>query len=212
MQQMHWITSLTARSICGFARLLTGAQAVWQGCQPSAAQRIYFANHASHGDFVLIWASPPQVLRPSTRAVAGADCWEKTALRRCLINDVLHAVLIARVRTDGGPDPIRQMLEPLHKGESLILFREGARTISDQLLLLFRSGIYHLAAERRDVQCVPVWIENLSRVMPKREFTPIPLLCTLTLGTPLILQPCETNAQFVERARDALLALCPPRG
>jgi 1-acyl-sn-glycerol-3-phosphate acyltransferase len=209
---MRWFTKLVARSICGFARLLTGAQAVWRGCEPSREQRIYFANHTSHGDFVLIWASLPQVLRPLTRPVAGADYWEKTALRRWLIDDVLHAVLIARVRTESGPDPIRQMLEPLQKGESLILFPEGTRNTTDEILLPFRSGIYHLVAERPDVQCVPVWIENLNRVMPKGEFMPIPLLCTLTFGTPLTLQPGETKAQFVERARVALLSLCPPRG
>lgn len=209
---MRWFTNLIARSICGFARLLTGAQAVWQGCEPSEQQRIYFANHTSHGDFVLIWAALPQILRPRTRAVAGADYWEKTALRRWLINDVLHAVLIARVRTDNGPDPIRQMLEPLQRGESLILFPEGTRNTTDELLLPFRSGIYHLASERPDVQCVPVWIENLNRVMPKGEFMPIPLLCTLTFGAPLTLQPGETKGQFVERARNALLSLCPPRG
>ena len=54
---------LIARIIIGFIRLLTGAQAYWRGCTPNAAQRIYFANHASHGDFVLLWASLPPWLR-----------------------------------------------------------------------------------------------------------------------------------------------------
>ena len=40
--------------LLGFVRLLTGAQARWHGCPPKAEQRIYFANHQSHADLVLI--------------------------------------------------------------------------------------------------------------------------------------------------------------
>ena len=50
-------------------RLLTGAQARWYGCPPQAEQRIYFANHQSHADLVMIWAALPQELRAITRPV-----------------------------------------------------------------------------------------------------------------------------------------------
>ncbi len=82
--------------ITTFARLLTGAQPRWIGCQPASAQRIYFANHASHADFVLIWSSLPPRLRARTRAVAGSDYWNQSALRRFIIRDVFNAVLIDR--------------------------------------------------------------------------------------------------------------------
>ena len=42
------------------ARLITGAQGHWYGCPPKAEQRIYFANHQSHFDWVLIWAALPR--------------------------------------------------------------------------------------------------------------------------------------------------------
>jgi 1-acyl-sn-glycerol-3-phosphate acyltransferase len=45
------------------ARLVTGAQGHWKGCPPEATQRIYFANHQSHLDWVLIWAALPHELR-----------------------------------------------------------------------------------------------------------------------------------------------------
>ena len=57
---------------------------------------------------------------------------------------------------------------------------------------------------------MPVWIENLNRVMPKGEFLPIPLLCTLTFGAPLRIAAGEDKDAFLERTRDALLALAPP--
>ena len=34
------------------ARLITGAQGHWYGSPPKAEQRIYFANHQSHFDWV----------------------------------------------------------------------------------------------------------------------------------------------------------------
>jgi len=206
------LASLVARSICGFARLLTGARALWKGCAPAAVQRIYFGNHASHGDFVLIWASLPLDLRTRTRPVAGGDYWETSRLRRWLIHDVFGGVVIDRVRKEGGQNPVAQMVEALDGGDSLILFPEGTRNVGDEPLLPFKAGIFHVAEAKPEVELVPVWIENLNRVMPKGEFVPVPLLCTLTFGEPLKLVPGEDRAAFLERARTALLDLCPPRG
>ena len=53
--------------------------------------------------------------------------------------------------------------------------------------------------------------ENLNRVLPKGEFVPIPLLCTVTFGAPLSLQAGEDKTRFLDRARAALLALAPER-
>jgi 1-acyl-sn-glycerol-3-phosphate acyltransferase len=203
-------TRIVASALCGFARLLTGARAIWKGGPPVAAQRIYYGNHSSHGDFVLIWASLPPDLRIRTRPVAGADYWNTTKLRRWLIHEVLRGVTIDRSRAEGGPDPVAQMLEALEHDDSLILFPEGTRNTTDEILLPFRSGIFRVASARPDVECVPVWIANLNRVMPKGEFLPIPLLCTLTFGAPVRIAQGEEKDAFLERTRNALLALAPP--
>jgi hypothetical protein len=63
------LANLTAYVITSAARLITGARALWLGCSALPVQRLYFANHSSHGDFVLLWASLPQVLRQRTRPV-----------------------------------------------------------------------------------------------------------------------------------------------
>ena len=57
-----------------------------------------------------------------------------------------------------------------------------------------------------------MWIENLSRVMPKGQFVPVPLLCTITIGSPLKIQSSEDKPTFIARAREALLTLAPPEG
>jgi len=46
-------------------------------------------------------------------------------------------------------------------------------------------------------------------VMPKGEVVPVPILCTVTFGAPLQRSDGEDKRDFLERARDAVLALRP---
>lgn len=198
---------LVATLITSAARTLTGARSLWLGCAPEAVQRIYFANHSSHGDFVLLWASLPPALRKMTRPVAGADYWQTSTLRRYIINRVFNGVLIDRERKESTDNPLQPMLDALGNGDSLIIFPEGTRNLEEGGLLPFKSGIYHLARQHPDVELVPVWIANLNRVMPKGRVLPLPLLCTTRFGAALTLEPDESKDQFLERSRAALLEL-----
>ncbi|MGE8052074.1 lysophospholipid acyltransferase family protein [Pseudomonas monteilii] len=203
------LANLTAYVITSAARLITGARALWLGCTPLPVQRLYFANHSSHGDFVLLWASLPQPLRKRTRPVAGADYWAKPGIRDFLIRKVFNGVLIDRQRSEGQGSPLQPILEAVAQGDSLIFFPEGTRNLGDELLMPFRRGLYHLAAANPDVELVPVWIANLNRVMPKGRALPLPLLCTLSFGEPLHLHADESKQAFLERASQALLTLAP---
>jgi 1-acyl-sn-glycerol-3-phosphate acyltransferase len=207
----HVLEALAAGAVTSFARIVTGVRGNWRDCAPDPRPRVYFANHNSHGDFVLIWTVLPPALRRLTRPVAGADYWNVSPLRRFFGTRVFRAVLIDRNPTTREDDPIALMAASLDAGMSLILFPEGTRNTTDERLLPFKSGLYHLANSRPQVELIPVWIENLNRVMPKGEFVPIPLLCTVTFGAPLRLQEGEDKAAFLERARSALLAAAPER-
>ncbi|AIC22932.1 MULTISPECIES: lysophospholipid acyltransferase family protein [Pseudomonas] len=200
---------LVATLITSAARTITGARSLWLGCGPQAVQRIYFANHSSHGDFVLLWASLPPALRKVTRPVAGADYWQTRPLRRYIINRVFNGVLIDRERKEPVDNPLQPMLDALANGDSLIIFPEGTRNLEEEGLLPFKSGIYHLAKSYPQAQVIPVWIANLNRVMPKGRFLPLPLLCTTSFGAPLSLEDGESKEQFLERSRAALLAMAP---
>jgi 1-acyl-sn-glycerol-3-phosphate acyltransferase len=199
----------TGQAISIFARFMTAPRAIWQGIEPVQHQRVYFANHSSNGDFVLLWTALPAPLRRKTRPVAALDYWLTSPLRAFIGREVFNAVLIDRRPEARTEDPVTQMATALDHGASLILFPEGQRNSSDAPLLGFKSGLFHLARARPSVDLVPVWIANLNRVMPKGEVIPVPLICTLTFGAPLHLIPDEPKEAFLARTSQALLALRP---
>lgn len=200
---------LVSFATIGLARLVTGVRGNWHGCLPTRETRIYFANHNSHGDFILVWTVFPAALRATARPVAARDYWNAGLLRRFFAHNVFDAVLIDRESITRSVDPIGQMSAALDSGSSLILFPEGTRNTGTQPLQPFKSGLYWLAKRQPEVDLVPVWIENLNRVMPKGEFLPVPFLCTVTFGAPLRLAAGEERQAFLDRSRNALLALRP---
>lgn len=207
------LEKLIAYAVIAGARAVTGLRSLWLGTTPTMVQRIYFANHSSHGDFVLLWASLPPALRARTRPVAGMDYWGKGGIRGFIINRVFNGVLIDRQRSAEGGNPLETVERALAAGDSLIIFPEGTRNLDEEVRLLpFKSGIYHLSMAHPQVELVPVWLENLNRVMPKGRALPLPLLCTLSFGAPLSAQEGEGKEAFLERAREALLTLAPPEG
>ena len=189
------------------ARLITGAQGHWKGCPPKAEQRIYFANHQSHLDWVLIWAALPHELRACTRPIAARDYWTSSPFKQWLTTEVFHAVYVSRTRVEE-QDPLEPLVDALNKGDSLVIFPEGTRSNKDEPQA-FKSGLYHLAAQFPGVQLIPTWIDNVQRVMPKGEVVPVPILCTVTFGAPLQLAADEDKRMFLDRARAAVLAARP---
>jgi 1-acyl-sn-glycerol-3-phosphate acyltransferase len=187
------------------ARLITGAQGHWYGCPPKAEQRIYFANHQSHFDWVLIWAALPRDLRAQTRPIAARDYWTASPFKHWLTREVFNAVYVSRVRTDD-EDPLEPLAEALRNGDSLVIFPEGTRGNKGEPQV-FKAGLFHLAEQFPDVQLIPAWIDNVQRVMPKGEVVPVPILCSVTFGAPIQLQAGEEKRSFLARARDAVIAL-----
>ncbi len=199
-------TAFLADALAFLARLWSGASVRLQSADAlGETQRVYVANHSSHLDFIVLWAALPPKLRRVTRPVAAADYWQKTALRRFLALEIYRAILIERENISHSNNPIAQILAEMGS-DSLILFPEGTRGDGKEIGS-FKSGIYHLLSKKPEVPCVPVYLENLNRVLPKGEVLPIPLLCSLTLGAPLQLGEDEPKRAFLERLRGEVLAL-----
>jgi 1-acyl-sn-glycerol-3-phosphate acyltransferase len=204
------LAHIMAGAIVIFARTITAVRGVWKGVAPAPTRRVYFANHTSNGDFILLWAAIPPQYRRHTRPVAAADYWLKNKWRAFIGRDVVRGVLIDRNPETRTADPVSQMAEATDAGASLIIFPEGLRNMTGEALLPFKTGLYHLATQRPELELVPVWIENLNRVMPKGEIIPVPILCTVTFGAPLPYDADKTR--FLQAAYDAVLALKPDTG
>ncbi len=186
-------------------RLVCGVRALPAAALPPAPA-IYFANHSSHLDFLSIWAALPPALRARTRPVAGRDYWEKTARRRRIARDFFNAVLIERQHVTVATNPLAPMVAALEAGDSLIVFPEGTRS-ADGAIHEFKSGLYHLARARPGIALVPVYLQNLSRILPKGAILPVPLLGSLSVGQPLTLGADEAKPDFLQRARAAVQQL-----
>ncbi|MDO8450173.1 MAG: lysophospholipid acyltransferase family protein [Rhodoferax sp.] len=199
------LAKLMGYFLLGLVRVLTGSQARWYGCPPKAEQRIYFANHQSHADLVMIWAALPKELRARTRAIAAKDYWTKTPFKQWLTTAVFNVIYVSRDRS-AEEDPLEPLFEALDNGDSIILFPEGTRGNAEEPQP-FKAGLYNLAVRFPNVELVPAWINNVQRVMPKGEVLPVPVLCSVTFGAPIHLMAGEERRAFLDRARTAVIAL-----
>jgi 1-acyl-sn-glycerol-3-phosphate acyltransferase len=195
------------RILIFITRLLTGATVRDNhGNHSSSVQKVYFANHSSHLDFMLIWSTFPSHLRKKIRPVAAKDYWSKGRVKKYLITEVFNAVLIARKSITAKNNPISDLSDALNEDSSLIIFPEGGRR-DDGTIGNFKSGIYHLAKKHKQVEFVPVYIENLNRILPKGTILPVPVLCSVTFGKGMNLEPNETKNSFLARAKNSMESL-----
>jgi 1-acyl-sn-glycerol-3-phosphate acyltransferase len=198
-----------ADSAAAFAlRLVFGANVTSTGSRTEVRQRIYYANHTSHLDFIVLWAALPSSQRRTTRPVAAKDYWSNGWIRGAVAERLFRAVLVDRPESYslGGQAMLEPLLNAVDEGSSLILFPEGTRGTGERIGT-FKSGIYHLCRLRPGLQLLPVYLENLNRILPKGEFLPVPLLSRVVFGSPVELREAEPKDEFLERARAALADL-----
>lgn len=196
---------LTSAVLALTAKLLSGATVRWRGSEPDPCQRIYFANHTSHLDALVLWSGLPRQLRAVTRPVAAADYWNAGPVRR-YVASCFNALLIDRHDISVRNSPLDIMLREIGETHSLIVFPEGSRSPTGELQA-FKSGLYYMAKKRPDLEFMPVYLDNLNRILPRGEVLPVPLLSCITIGAPLWLHQGESKDGFLERARQAILQL-----
>ena len=196
---------MTADLMVFLAKLVSGANPRWIGSAPDMRQRIYFANHTSNLDALVLWAVLPPEVRALTRPVAARDYWNK-GIRRYIADEIFHAILIERKKPTAHDNPITQILEAMGNKRSIIIFPEGGRFSGDEPMP-FKSGLHHLAQKRPDVELIPVLMDNLNRILPKGEVLPVPVIGHVTFGAPIKLLPDETKPAFLERARAEVMRL-----
>ena len=118
--------NLAAQGLSLLAKLLSGATVRWIDCQPDTCQRVYFANHTSHLDALVLWSSLPKDVRALTRPVAAKDYWERGIIRRHIAR-TFNALLIDRRKIKVHQSPVGLMINEIGDKYSLIVFPEGRR-------------------------------------------------------------------------------------
>lgn len=194
------------KAFLGLVRVLVGAYpmgAVPNSCRPT----IYFANHTSHLDTLTLLAALGPRGGARARPIAARDYWCATKARRWVAAELLNAVFVDRLRAEEA-DPLQVLRDALNEGSSIILFPEGTRT-EHELPTEFKSGLFHLAQEFPQVRLVPVYLENLHRILPKGSVLPVPLINKVHFGEPLKRIEDEPKAAFLARARQAVCDLSP---
>lgn len=192
--------------LCQVIKFVSGINVRWLCDCCSQRQRIYFANHSSHLDAFVLWAALPLKVRLQTRVVAAKDYWEKTNLRRFISHKIYNPLLIERhshFSCDDPQHPINQMMYALNSHYSLIIFPEGTRS-EDGRIQPFKSGLYHICEKNPSIELIPVYLENLNRILPKGEILFIPLIGSITFGKSLYFKTSEDKETFLERARRSI--------
>jgi 1-acyl-sn-glycerol-3-phosphate acyltransferase len=199
-------TNFTRNFLAVVARILSGASVRWIDSQPDTCQRVYFANHTSHLDPIVIWSSLPQAVRTITRPVGAKDYWSKGPVRRYFANQLFHAILIDREEIKVHQSPVDLMIREIGHTYSLIIFPEGGRSAGLEIGE-FKSGLYYLCKKRPDLELIPVHVDNMNRILPRGEVLPVPLLSCISFGPPMWLEAGEAKTSFLTRAREAVLRL-----
>jgi len=196
---------ITETLLTWIARFISGVSVRWVDSQPDTCQRVYFANHTSHLDVVLVWSALPTEVRRLTRPIAAKDYWDRGFVRRHL-HQVFNALLIDRKEIKVHQSPVDLMLREIGDTHSLIIFPEGGRNAAEGIGE-FKSGLYYLSKKCPQLELIPVHINNMNRILPRGEFLPVPLLSSLTFGPPMWLEAGEPKTEFLARAREAVVSL-----
>ena len=110
------------------ARLLSGASARWIDSQPDTCQRVYFANHTSHLDAIVLWSALPQAVRALDPAGGGQGLLDRGRIRRYMATEMFNAILIDRTEIKVHQSPVDMMIREIGQRYSLIVFPEGGRS------------------------------------------------------------------------------------
>jgi 1-acyl-sn-glycerol-3-phosphate acyltransferase len=213
-----WFTAASARRkmennipitlLAMVARVLSGASVRWIECQPDTCQRVYFANHTSHLDSIVLWSALPPKVRAMTRPVGAKDYWEAGPIRKYMAHKWFNALLIDRNEIKVHQSPVDMMIREIGHHYSLIVFPEGTRGGGPDVgIRCFKSGLYYLCKKRPDLELIPVHIDNMNRILPRGEILPVPMLSCISFGAPMWLEAGEAKADFLARAREAVQRL-----
>ena len=192
--------------LVGIVKLLVGAYARWIGTHASAGaahllrQSHQPHRHAGHLVGVAARTAPAHPAGGGARLLGHGN----PALHRdARAGRRAHRSRKRRIPT---VDPLEPLRAALRDGDSLIIFPEGTRGTS-AAPARFRSGLYRLASEFPRVELIPVYLDNLHRSLPKGARCRCPWFARCASARRWPGDRREIATYFLERARNAVIAL-----
>lgn len=179
--RMNWPSLL----FMAFVRAYTSLRVEGLDYVPTHGPFILAANHSSHADTAVIYASLPAPHRKMVLAAAAQDYFFDNGFRQYVSRVLFNTIPVAR-NPKKGRDPLRHVLRALREDYGVLLFPEGTRSLNGEIGP-FRSGIGKIIAEFPGLPVIPTLLEGTDEVLPKKALFPRPRPVTLRFGPPLYL-------------------------
>lgn len=179
-------------------RLYFRGKVFFQDRVPAQGGALLVSNHGSNLD-------PPltaMYIRRYPFFLAKAELFHAPVLRSQIPR--LQALPLRREGVDR--EGMKRCLQLLGEGEMLLAFPEGTRT-RDGSLGRGKPGVAMLAAQA-GVPCVPCYLENTHRAMPRGVSFPRPARLRIAYGHPFDLPPREKGEaarDYYQRCADAMM-------
>jgi 1-acyl-sn-glycerol-3-phosphate acyltransferase len=188
VQPHRWALSWWARAYRRFLRRWDVEKHVRAYCRPMTIEGqenlaglegplLVIANHTSHFDTVIVLHSLPSKIWNRTAVVAAADRMYRERIKGMLHSLRYNAFPITR---GGGREALTYSQWLLHEGWSLLIFPEGKRSRTGELMP-FHGGPAILALGQH-VPVLPIYIKGASDILPPGSPTSQPAPVLVRIG------------------------------
>ena len=211
----RWALSFWARSYRRLLRRWDVEKHVRTFCRPMTVEgeenaariqnpALIIANHTSHFDTVIVLSVLPRRVWDRTAIVAAADRMYRERVRGMLHSLRYNAFPITR---GGGREALAYSQWLLHNGWSLLIFPEGKRSRTGELMP-FHGGPAILALGQH-VPVLPLYIQGASDILPPGTQKSRPAPVHVRIGEPLEFPEGTTIPEAKNAMEEAVRALVP---
>lgn len=165
---------------------------------------LIIANHTSHFDTVIVLHALSKKILDRTAVVAAADRMYRERVKGMLYSLRYNAFPITR---GGGREALAYSQWLLHHGWSLLIFPEGKRSRTGDLMP-FHGGPAILALGQH-VPVLPMHIDGAGKILPPGERTSRPSPVHVSIGEPFVFPEGTTIPEAKQRMEDSVRALIP---
>jgi len=177
-----------------FFKILNGFKVIGSENVPEKGGVIVAANHASYLDPPVIGAA----LKRQATFMAREGLF-KIPLLGAFVGTFSFPVRRGRPQ----PSSIKEAVKRLKRGELIVMFPEGSRSVDGRLLDAKR-GVGVIAAISR-TPVVPTFIEGTKKALPVGTIFLRPAKITVKFGKPLVIDKEETDRHFQERVNKDIM-------